>query len=249
MNASSTYGQRAPVGRRAAGLALAALANLLLILMLLSLAPFAPSGPPAGRAPVLIDLPPAQETARTRTAARRKAEVTPSQPQRRPDPPPPPTPPVPLDIMIVSKQVFAASDISKLPQRRTELAANAAGASASAGAQGDDDGPTETGPNGERLYNARWYVEPTQAELAYYVPANAPRPAVAMIACKTVARFRVEDCVPLGETPAGSGLARAIVNAAWQFKIRPPSIGGKAMVGEWVRIRIDFTLDPAKKGG
>ena len=243
MASQSTYGQQAPLGRRAIGLALALVANLLLILMLLSLAPFAPSGPPAGRSPVLIDLPPTAEPSPARTVDRRKAVTKPSPPKSAPEPPPPPAPvppPMPWNIMMVSKDVFAASDISKLPQRRTEVAANA-GAPAPGKGDTDDDGATQTGPNGERLYNAQWYVEPTDAELAYYLPRNVPQGAVAMIACRTVARFRVEDCVELGDSPRGLGLARAIVQAAWQFKVRPPSINGRPQIGEWVRIRIDFS--------
>ena len=62
----------------------------------------------------------------------------------------------------------------------------------------------------------------------------------AEVACKTIPDNRVENCQALGESPLGSGLAKAIRLAGWQFRIRPPRVDGKPMVGTWVRVHIDF---------
>jgi protein TonB len=61
------------------------------------------------------------------------------------------------------------------------------------------------------------------------------------VACKTVENYRVDNCQSLGESPAGSGFARAVRQAAWQFMVIPPRINGKPQVGAWVRIKIDYT--------
>ncbi|MFO6448100.1 hypothetical protein ACLBKU_13270 [Erythrobacter sp. NE805] len=57
--------------------------------------------------------------------------------------------------------------------------------------------------NGEPLYAARWYREPTDQELAGYL-STANGPGVALIARRTVDGYYVEDCQLLGESPQGS---------------------------------------------
>ena len=101
-----------------------------------------------------------------------------------------------------------------------------------------------SGPNGEPLYAARWYRRPYDDELAGYL-STAQGPGWGLIDCRTVADFRVEDCVIVGESPQGSGIGKAVQAASWQFKVRPPQRGGRPMVGEWVRIRIIYDIDPA----
>ena len=100
-----------------------------------------------------------------------------------------------------------------------------------------------TAPNGEPLYAARWYREPDDSELSGYL-STATGPGWGLIACKTAPQFRVVDCVPIEESPRGSMINRAILAAAWQFRVRPPSLGGKPQIGSWVRIRIDYTNRP-----
>jgi protein TonB len=90
------------------------------------------------------------------------------------------------------------------------------------------------------MYAARWYREPTRQELAGYLSTAAP-PSSALIVCRTVADFRVEDCELLGESPRGSQIGRAVLAATWQFRVRPAVIDGRSQVGSWVRIRIDYT--------
>ena len=224
--------------RRTTALALVIAAHVGLVIMLLRLAP--PPAAPVAPTVTAIELLPDPE-ARTRTVEKRRETQKQAERQERvPPPPPPPELPYQLEGVIpLTRAEYAAADIAKLPSHRREAPAAEAAESASAES-------SARGPNGERLYNAEWYREPTQAELSYYLPGGASGVGWAMIACQTVEDYRVDNCVELGQSPAGSGLASAIRQAAWQFRVLPPRIGGRLLVGAWVRIRIEFgKLPPA----
>ena len=99
-----------------------------------------------------------------------------------------------------------------------------------------------TAPNGEPLYAAAWYREPKEDALRAYL-STATGPGWGLIACRTAPDYRVEDCVGLEEYPYGSQINRAVLAAAWEFKVRPPRLGGRTLVGSWVRIRIDYSFE------
>ena len=99
-----------------------------------------------------------------------------------------------------------------------------------------------TAPNGEPLYAAAWYREPRPDQLRGYL-STANGPGWGLIACRTAPDYRVEDCVGLDEYPQGSQINRAVLAAAWEFKVRPPRLGGRSLVGAWVRIRIDYGIE------
>jgi hypothetical protein len=149
--------------------------------------------------------------------------------------------PLPWNVTPLSQDEFASSDISNKPMRQPD--AQSTGTGTNGNETGKDSvaayGPGE-GPGGEQLFNAEWYTKPTHAELAFYLPKDGPSEGWAMIACRTIENYHVDNCRELGETP-GSGLARALRQAAWQFRVRPPRMGGKPLIGAWVRIRFDFT--------
>ena len=227
--------QRAPLGRRAVALLFVFGIHLLLALLLLTLAP--PDWhKPAGESVLKVFnvLPerakpsPTPSPKRREQGAKPRAQVVVTLPN--PDPP-----------KLFGTELFEAVDITKLPNQREALAAAEGTGDSGTGADSETAYGPGGGPNGETLYNAQWQREPTHAEMAFYLPRGAPQGAWAIIACRTVEKFRVEDCAELGETPPGSGLARAVREASWQFRVRPPRVGGRVMVGAWVRIRFDFT--------
>ena len=157
-------------------------------------------------------------------------------------PPPPVAPPIapvkapPTKLIQLSPQDFAASDIGKIPSAQGEGDGEGTGRDSVAAY-----GPGQ-GPGGGALYNAEWYREPRDAELAPYLKDYAKGTGWALIACKTAPDFRVENCRSIEESPPGGGLSRALRLAAWQFRVRPPRIGGKPLIGAWVKIRFDLTV-------
>jgi len=239
--------QREPLGRRATALAVVIAVHLLLLLLLVMLAPPRTPTRPSDKVFTLraIDAlkaaPAPAPTAQARTKPRPDAPRMP-----KPIVTPPPRPDA--KPALFGTELFEAVDITKLPNHSEERAVANAEAEG-VGAAGDSTAAVGPGggPHGETLYNAEWVREPTNAELAYYLPSRGiPPGSWGTIACRTISRFHVEDCAELGESPPGSGLARALRQAAWQFLVRPPRVGGKLKVGEWVSIRIDFSETGAK---
>lgn len=216
----------APFQRRTVALVLVVAAHAGLVLLLLRLAPPAPMIEPTV---TTFELLPEPVTERERTVEPKRRTTVPS---RAKPAVPVLEPPYELPIIPLTREQFAAADIAKLPSHsRAETGAEDATADAAIGGS----------PNGQRMHDVAWQRRPTRAELSYYLPAGAPRDSWAVIACQTVPDYRVDNCHEIDESPAGSRLARAIRQAAWQFRVLPPRIGGRSILGAWVRIRIEFS--------
>ncbi len=228
---------QSPYRRRSVAFVLALLFEVLFLLAFF--APFSPLSRKTTPALTTIAiLPESTASASTRSPAKAEKKTAKTPPPPLPAPPPPIVPPLPTKPAWVelSRKDLAAGDISKIPNRKAERSGEGETGLADSGTSM---GPGE-GPNGAPLYNAEWYVEPTQGELALYLPPGGPKPGWALIMCQTAPAYRVENCRSLGESPPGSRLANALRQAAWQFKVRPPRRGGQAMIGAWVRIRFDW---------
>lgn len=235
--------------RRAWGLGLAILIELLIIALLFLVGSrMAGSGreaaPVTSLEAVTFDLPdqaeeePAEQppeaaTTEVQPAVEPQPESAPTEPDRAP--PPITANPTPAPVPPPAVPAPPAPQAKPAPPQRTYGPVDT-------GPQIEPDSQrVGTAPNGEPLYAARWYREPTRQELSGYL-STATAPSAALIACRTVPDFRVEDCELVAESPAGSMIGRAVLAAAWQFRVRPARVGGKSQVGSWVRIRIDYTF-------
>ena len=231
---------RPPLHRRASGLAVAVAINVLVMLALIGIG-YRPVPMAKRSGGLVVDLLPASPS--PAAAPERRPEVR-EQLKAKPVREPPPiviprkaqiTPEPRLDMIELTRDEFVAADIGKLPKASGGALAGRSGDSQQAG----------VGPNGQALYNAEWVREPTPAELSGYLPPKW-RDGWGEIACRTVAGHRVDDCIELASFPRGSRFASAVRQAAWQFRVRPPRKNGRELVGEWVQIRIDYSLVEAR---
>ena len=227
-----------PLGRRATGIVIAFALEALLLLALLTLGR---TEPPAAKTDVTtIDLINAEPDA----APVRSPEPAP-QPDapQQPRPPELPKPEIKPEVILppvvpapIRQPPLAEPPAPPAPQPARPKGKFGPPAPTSSG---DSERVSGSGPNGEPLYAARWYREPYDSELSGYL-STARGPGWGLVACRTVADFRVDDCIGLDEYPTGSNITRAVLAAAWQFRVRPPRLGGQSQVGAWVRIRIDY---------
>ncbi len=235
--ASSFARARPSLRNRAGGIVFSTLMILLTFLVMWRMGgiSFEDDRKPPSLVAINLPKPPPPESASGSAPKKATAKVIAVEPQQpRVLPPPVIKPKVTTPALVqVSRADMAAWDISKLKKGDSNGGAGGAGT-------GKLYGPGEA-PGVGKLYNAQWYREPTRAELATYMPQGSGAAAWAMIACKTAEAYHVENCQELDESPPGSGLARALRRASWQFLVRPPRIDGKPMIGAWVRIKFTFT--------
>lgn len=248
---------RRRLGDRAIGIAVAVAIELLLLLVLLTLGTgITRPGEPDGTAITSFDVapaPPVEEPSQAEPAAEQTPQPAEPQQQAQVQEQPPVPRPVVQDSAPPARPVLilprphtfrlpAPDRAPPAPPSRPAAAPQVYGPPAppaGAGMPGDTE-RVGTAPNGEPMYAARWYREPTDNELAGYL-STANGPGYGLITCRVVKGYRVEECVGLSEQPQGSNLLRAVLAASWQFRVRPPRIGGKERFGEWVRIQITYS--------
>ena len=237
---SSEEPRRFDFVRRNAALIITLIIHALLMLMLLTLTPARHFIPMGVSRLITITVPSDQKElshTQAQTKAKSASKPKPAAASASHAPPPPPNPTATQSVPDYPLMKLSHNDMVGLDQTmRTEHAAPAQ--TAQAGSDSSDTPTAGQGQNGQQLYAAEWYRRPTQTELNY-MPHN--KLGWGEVACRTAPRFHVEDCYELAESPRGSGLSRGVREAAWQFLVRPPRVGGKLMVGEWVRIRITMT--------
>lgn len=240
---------RARFGSRLTGIVLALAIEVLLVLVLTTLAPdiVYKAEPPTS----VFQMSPEPQAEPSPDKAAEPSEARETAQAKQQQAPQPPTPqtaapiqaPMPVPIISLSRDAMAAADISKLPPNPAPAAkaGKAMMGPPDTGTPGDTPRISGSGPNGEPLYRAAWYREPYDDETRGYL-STSQGPGWALINCRTVADFRIEDCYMIDEYPAGSNIARSVIAASWQFLVRPPRVGGVSQVGAWVQIRFIYGI-------
>jgi hypothetical protein len=243
---------RSEIKRRGLGFAVALLLEILFIIAILSLSVRSGAPESAKRSLSTFSL---EAEARSASADKSEAETPVTKEKQRDVTPPihkpllPPVnsvkaPPPSPDFIKVSKSDYEAMDLSKLSANGSAGAGDSTGNGV--GTKGMM-GPG-LGPGGAQLYPVAWLREPYDSELRPYLASvkRIPPGASADIACRMIERNRVENCQIIGENPRGTGLAKALRQAAWQFLVKPPRIDNKPQLGVWVRIHFDFGVKEAE---
>lgn len=232
----------APTRSRPIAFLMALAMSLLLLATLIYMGAFEPQGKRAGGQLVAINLspPPGEKKNDSAKQQTEHKQSTVTHQEAAVAPKLPPRVPIPNDNKVEWPEGFvhmkhedlAAADISQIRSAASAGSGNASGGGGNGGGQG---------PGGSTLYNAEWYRKPPDGALRGYMRPGQETGRWAMIACRTVENYHVDDCQELSEEPRGSGMARVLRQAAWQFLVRPPRVNGKPMIGAWVSIRYDFT--------
>lgn len=247
---SASVRLRASLGQRGVAFILALAIELLVALLLWFMAPVIP-GKEKGDVPSVFGIEgprsDSEEADRTpeKKAVERKTESgkprpVPPRPVEPPPVPVPPTPPLPPTFVRMTRPEYKAADITGRGTAPAPAPEGETAAAAGSGSRPGDSAVVGKAPNGEPLYAAEWFRRPRDNELSPYISSRARGPGWGLIACRTVADHRVEDCQELGEGPRGSGYAGSVRQAAWQFRVRAPRVGGKELTGTWVSIRITY---------
>ena len=230
------------------GIGLTLLIEMLMLVLLLTLGTARRRTPDETRTTLVTfraEEAPHEAPAPRRREPERQAVARPTPQQAQPVAPPsvqsvqPVAPPVTTTVMPTTWQL--SPGVRHRPDRPAAATGPAYGPPNIGSPAAGDSEQVGTAPNGEPLFAAQWYEEPSEEMMRSYL-STARGPGWGLIACRTAPDYRVEDCVALDEYPEGSQINRSVLAAAWEFRVRPPRRGGQSLVGAWVRIRIDYDL-------
>jgi len=143
----------------------------------------------------------------------------------------------PPGFIHMSHADLANSDISKYHSAAPGGNGNENGGG---GGHGGDNGPGESS-----FYNVEWYRKPPRNALENYMRPGQNPGRMATIECRMIENYHVDDCHEVSEVPRGTGMARVLREASWQFEVRPPRLNGKTLLG--TRVHITYTFNEFQK--